>query len=106
MDDNRDNIIYDRRADDRRLNRIETKLDELTKVLVTMARTEEKVAAMEEDKVIQWEVLNKLESKIDIMEVKVNDAARTINTIHKLFWVVVAGSVTYFLPSLLKSFPV
>ena len=52
------------------------------------------------------EVLNKLESKIDIMEVKVNDAARTINTIHKLFWVVVAGSVTYFLPSLLKSFPV
>lgn len=104
MDQDRGTVVYDRRVEDRRLNRIENKLDELAKVLVTMARTEEKVAAMEEDKVVQWEVLNKLEAKLDIMEVKVNDAARTMGTLNKLFWVLTAAAAAYYLPAILQNF--
>jgi len=101
-----DSITYNRRATDVRLERIETKLDELGKVLIALARTEEKVHAMEDDKIVQWEVLNKLEAKIDIMEVQLNDAARTMKIIHKFFWIAVAGAATYFMPSLLGTFPV
>lgn len=106
MSNNQDYHDDNRRFYDHRLIRIEEKIDEFGKILVSIARTEEKVSSMEEDKTMQWEKLNKLESKIDIMEQKINDAAKVVGVIHKVFWLAIAGTVTYFIPTFLESIPV
>ena len=79
-----------------RLDRIEEKLDSMQEVLVSMARFEEKMDAYNEYRTNSWERMNKFSEKLDKIEETVQDNARTVNTINKLFWVAVvaaAGSI-------------
>lgn len=79
-----------------RLDRIEDKLDKLTDAMVTMARAEEKLVQLEKNHTAHFERMNKFSEKLDKIEEKVNDNARTVQTINKLFWVAiisVAGAV-------------
>lgn len=79
-----------------RLDRIEEKLDQMQEVLVSMARFEEKMDAYNEYRQNSWERMNKFSEKLDKIEETVQDNARTVNTINKLFWVAVvaaAGSI-------------
>jgi len=79
-----------------RLDRIEEKLDKVGEVLVSMARFEEKMDAYNEYRTNSWERMNKFSEKLDKIEETVQDNARTVNTINKLFWVAVvaaAGSI-------------
>lgn len=79
-----------------RLDRIEEKLDSMQEVLVSMARFEEKMDAYNEYRTNSWERMNKFSDKLDKIEETVQDNARTVNTINKLFWVAVvaaAGSI-------------
>ena len=76
-----------------RLDRIEGKLDQLAEAMVSMARAEEKLVGIKEDQDRQFERMNKFSVKLDDIEKKVDDNARTIQVINKLFWVaVVAGA--------------
>ena len=95
--------FYGRRVDDLRLNRIEEKIDKLAEAMISLARAEEKISAIEEDRETYWETLNKLCAKMDIMEKKADDASRTVGIIHKLFWVGVAGAAAYIIPGFLES---
>lgn len=95
--------LYERRSSDLRLNRIEEKIDRLAEAMISLARAEEKISAMEDDRETYWESLNKLTAKMDIMEGKVEEAARTVNILHKLFWVGVAGASAYVVPGFLQS---
>lgn len=99
------NDFYDRRNDDHRLNRIEEKIDKLAEAMISIARIEEKISSMDEDREVYWEKLNKLSAKVDILEKQTSDTTRTIGIIHKLFWFVVAASVTYYIPSMLEALP-
>ena len=79
-----------------RLDRIESKLDQLADAMVSMARAEEKLIGLKEDHERAYERMNRFSQKLDIIEKKVEDNARVIQVINKLFWVAIvaaAGSI-------------
>jgi len=81
---------------DARLDRIESKLDQLTEAMVAMARAEEKLAGLKEDHDRAFERINRLSQKLDVIERQVTDNAATVAIINKLFWVAivaVSGSI-------------
>lgn len=60
--------------------------------MVSLARAEEKIASMQENQNNHYERLNRFSGKLDEIETKVNDNNRTVQLIHKLFWVVVVAA--------------
>ena len=79
-----------------RLDRIETKLDQLTDAMVMLARAEERLAGLKDDHDRSFERMNRLSHKLDDIERQVQDNANTVRVINKLFWVAViaiAGSI-------------
>lgn len=83
-------------SNQQRLERIESKLDQLGEALVTLARMEEKVAHLKDDHDKAFERMNRLSQKLDEIERKVDDNAHTVSIINKLFWVAIvaiAGSI-------------
>lgn len=80
----------------KRLDRIETKLDQLTDAMIAMARAEEKIVGLQEDQQNMFERINRHSEKLDQIQKTVDDNHRTICVINKVFWVVtvtVIGSV-------------
>ena len=76
-----------------RLDRIEEKIDRLADAMVDLARAEEKIAALAESQSHHTERLNKLSVKIDEIGAIASDNTRTVQTINKLFWVVMAVAI-------------
>jgi len=70
-----------------RLDRIEEKIDKLADAMVAIARTEERLIAMESKNISQYDRLNNFSKKLDQVEKTVNANASTVQTINKLFWV-------------------
>ena len=75
----------------KRLDRIEEKLDKMGDVLISLARFEEKMDAYNEYRERSWERMNKFSEKLDGIEKKVDDNCRTVATINKLFWVAIVA---------------
>ena len=76
---------------DSRLHRIEEKLDKLADAMVAMARAEEKINALQDDHDKMYERLNRLSQKIDDISTKVDENSRTVQFIHRLFWVCIVA---------------
>ena len=79
-----------------RLDRIETKLDQLTEAMVAMARAEEKIASLQVDQNNLFERMNRHSEKLDQIQKTVDDNHRTICIINRVFWVItvaVIGSI-------------
>jgi hypothetical protein len=79
-------------AENARLNRIEEKIDKIADAMVEMARFEEKLGNYEKYRDESWARMNRFSEKLDSIEYKVNDNARTVSTINKLFWVLIVAS--------------
>ena len=65
--------------------------------MISLARAEEKIESLQEDHNKQYDRINKLSMKIDDIERIVRDNQRSVQFMHKLFWVVVvaaAGAIT------------
>ena len=80
----------------KRLDRIEEKLDRMGDVLISLARFEEKMDAYNEYRERSWERMNKFSEKLDHIDKTVEDNARTVHTINKLFWIgliAISGSI-------------
>ena len=71
-----------------RLDRIESKLDQLTDAMVMMARAEEKLASLKSDHDKTFERMNRFSNKLDEIQKKVDDNARVVQTISRLFWII------------------
>lgn len=76
-----------------RLDKIEEKLDKLTEAMVSMARAEEKINALKDDHDKQYERMNRLSVKLDDIEKKVDDNARTVSLINKLVFAAVLAAL-------------
>ena len=74
-----------------RLERIESKLDQLTDAMITLARAEEKLAGLKQDHDRSFERMNRLSQKLDEIERKVDENAHTVAIINKLFWVAIVA---------------
>ena len=75
-----------------RLDKIEDKIDKLTDTMVSMARAEEKITALRTDQNKMYDRINRLSVKLDEIQFKVDENARTVNLINKLFWVAIVAS--------------
>lgn len=81
-----------------RLDRFEktvsSKLDVLTDALVKLARTEEKLLAIEKDRANQHERTNRLSQKIDDLHDQVAENSSTVKNINRVFWAIVLAATT------------
>ena len=79
-----------------RMDRIETKIDKLSEVLVRMARVEERLVNQEEDhKVLRKDIYN-LYDKVSEMEKIVQKNQITVNIINRISWIIITGVVGGF----------
>lgn len=76
-----------------RLDNIEKKLDKLADAMIAMARAEEKINALNDDHAKMYERLNRLSSKLDDIEKKVDDNSRTVSLINKIVYAAVVAAV-------------
>ena len=74
---------------DSRLDRIESKIDDLSKAMISLARAEEKLTSIEKNNYAHYERMNRFSRKLDNLEKIVDDNARTVSFITRLFWIVV-----------------
>lgn len=77
-----------------RLDRIEDKIDKLSDAMISLARAEEKLIAIEKNNHANFERMNRFSQKLDAIEDKVNENAHTVNIINKMFWIAIVASVT------------
>lgn len=77
-----------------RLDRIEAKIDKLSETVISLARAEEKLISLENDKKFLMERMVKNEEKIDVVEKKVDETNITVRVINRLFWIVIVAVVT------------
>lgn len=80
-------------SEDKRLDRIEEKIDKLTDAMVTIARAEEKLVNMEQKYSAQYDRMNKFSEKLDALEKITSENSQTVYTINKLFWVALIAVV-------------
>ena len=76
---------------EKRLDKIEEKIDRLADAMVSIARAEEKLAQMETQQSAHYDRMNRFSQKLDDIEVQVRDNAATVNLINKLFWVAIVA---------------
>lgn len=80
-------------ADEKRLDRIEEKIDKLSEAMVLIARTDEKLVAMEQKYGAQYERMNRFSTKLDDIERQVILNAQVTRNISNLFWILVTTIV-------------
>jgi len=88
--------------EDKRLDRIEAKIDKLAETVISLARAEEKLISLESDRIIINDRLNKHSDRMDEIETKADNTSITIKVINKIFWIVITGvtaayTATFFL---------
>jgi|TARA_B110000305_G_scaffold220053_1_gene261551 tetrahydromethanopterin S-methyltransferase subunit G len=76
-----------------RLDRIEEKIDNLASAMVSLARAEEKIDTLKRDHTNGFDRMNRFSEKLDDIEKKVDSNAKTVDFIHKLFWICIATAV-------------
>lgn len=88
-------------AENHRLDRIEAKIDKLAETVISLARAEEKLVHLEQDKKFLMDRMMKSEERLDVVEKKVDETSITVRVINRLFWITVAVVIsgiagTYF----------
>ena len=86
--------------DNTRLDRIEDKIDKLSVAMVSIARAEEKLIAMEQKYSAQYDRMNKFSGKLDDIEAKVTQNASTVMMINK----VIGGAVIAIIGALVTQY--
>ena len=83
--------------DDRRLERIEAKLDQMGEAIVSLARVEERMVtlfnrldAIDKDRAAQVK-------RLQVVEEKTGNNGQSLRFAERIFWIVVAAGVTYYL---------
>ena len=80
-------------SNQKRLDRIEEKIDKLGDAMISLARAEEKLIAIEKNNHANYDRMNKFSEKLDIIENKVEDNARTVGIINKVAVIVGTGVI-------------
>ena len=77
-----------------RLDRIEEKIDRLSDAMISIARAEEKILAMESKYESTYQRMNKFSEKLDIITSRVEENGRTAAIFQKAFWMVLAAAIS------------
>jgi len=80
-----------------RLDRIEEKIDKLSEAMISLARAEEKLIAIEKSNQSHYDRMNKFSMKLDNIEKRTDDNARTVSIINKVVYILtIAAATTLF----------
>jgi light-regulated signal transduction histidine kinase (bacteriophytochrome) len=83
-------------ADEKRLERIEQKLDEMSKAIVSLARMEERMVTLFKRMDTYDDAQDKLSDRVSKIE-KVSGAdGVTLRFLERIFWIVVTAAVTAY----------
>ena len=77
---------------EKRLDKIEEKIDRLTDAMVSIARAETKLEQMEQNYTASYDRMNRFSEKLDVIEEQVRNNAHTVGIINKLFWAVIVAA--------------
>lgn len=77
-----------------RMSRIETKLNQLTDAVVSLARAEEKIAVLIEDMSEIKHMVNSHTNRIHQLELDVSRNSSNLTTLSKFFWTAVGAGVS------------
>lgn len=80
-------------SNQKRLDRIEEKIDKLSDAMISLARAEEKLIAIEKNNHANYDRMNRFSEKLDTIENKVEDNARTVGIINKVAVIVGTGVI-------------
>ena len=80
-------------AVEERFDRLEKKIDKLSDAMVSLARTEEKIMAMEADRANILERVNRHSEKLDQLNDDVKENSRVTSNITKATWIIVAAVI-------------
>ena len=78
---------------DHRLDRIEAKIDKLAEAIISLARAEEKLMQLEEDKKFLMGKMIKLEERMEKTERVLDENSMTISAINRIFWIALSGTI-------------
>jgi predicted nuclease with TOPRIM domain len=76
-----------------RLDRIEEKIDKLAEAMISLARAEEKILALQGDHENMRDRLNKLSVKLDEIQHSVDKNAHTVSIINKVVYAAMVAAV-------------
>jgi|TARA_B110000908_G_C10152124_1_gene401842 predicted GTPase len=76
-----------------RLQRIEDKVDKLADAMISLARAEEKLIAIEKSNHNHYDRMNKFSGKLDEIEKKVDANAHTVSIINKVVYLISAAII-------------
>jgi tetrahydromethanopterin S-methyltransferase subunit G len=76
-----------------RLQRIEDKVDKLADAMISLARAEEKLVAIEKSNHNHYDRMNKFSSKLDEIDKKVDANAHTVYIINKVVYIISAAII-------------
>jgi len=77
--------------DTKRLDRIEAKIDKLSETVVSLARVEEKVIALDKEAVRTNERLDKIDNRLEQVEERAGSNDVTVKVVNKVFWILLAS---------------
>jgi hypothetical protein len=78
---------------EKRFDRIEEKLDKLSEAMVLIARTDEKLVAMEQKYAAQYERTNRFSNKLDEIDKQLTENSQVIRNLGTFFWILVTAVV-------------
>jgi hypothetical protein len=70
-----------------RLDRIELKIDKLAEAIISLARAEEKLVQLENDKKFLMEKMVKFEERLLQLERNTSDTVSSLSFISRFFWI-------------------
>jgi phosphoglycerate-specific signal transduction histidine kinase len=70
-----------------RLDRIESKIDKLAEAIISLARAEEKLVQLENDKKFLMEKMVKFEERLLVVERNTSETASSLSFITRFFWI-------------------
>lgn len=76
-----------------RLDRIEDKLDKLGEAMISIARAEEKLIAMEAKHAAQYDRMNRFSEKLDSIEKMVQQNSQTVELYNKIVGAAVLAAI-------------
>ena len=85
--------VVQNETNESRLDRIESKIDKLADAMISLARAEEKIIALQDYHDNMRERLNKLSIKLDEIQKAVDDNARTVGIINKVVYAAMVAAV-------------
>lgn len=89
-------------AEAHRLDRIENKIDKLSDAVVSLARAEEKLINLENDRNTMLDKITRIEEKIDNVDLRMTEQETTSRVVIKVFWIVLTALVGACVAYLIK----